>query len=59
MKDKIFCPTKYGMIICRYCNSHGYIYYPKRQVCPKCEGFGLIKKDQEGFDMESGRRKGP
>ncbi len=56
MRDKIFNPTKYGMVICKYCDSHGYIYYPKRQVCPKCGGFGLIKEEKEASEMDSERR---
>jgi len=44
---KIFDPNKYGMAICQYCTGNGYIYYPKRQCCPKCGGFGLIKKKDE------------
>jgi uncharacterized OB-fold protein len=54
MERKIFNPTQCGMVICKYCNSHGYIHYPKRQVCPKCGGFGLIKKEKEAVEMDSG-----
>jgi len=57
--EKIFNPAKYQMAICKYCNGHGYVYYPERRVCPKCEGFGLIKQEEEGFDMDSGRRHTP
>jgi uncharacterized OB-fold protein len=47
MDQKVFIPERYGMVICQYCNSAGYIQYPKRQCCPKCGGFGLIKKEAE------------
>jgi uncharacterized OB-fold protein len=47
MDKKIFNPEKYGMVICLCCNSHGYVQYPKRQCCPKCGGFGFIKKEWE------------
>ena len=50
MMKKIFNPFKYGMVICKYCNTQGYIHYPKRQVCPKCGGFGLIKEEKKGFE---------
>ena len=46
-KKKILKPEKYGMVVCKYCNGHGYIHYPKHQACPKCGGFGLIKKEPE------------
>ena len=45
MNNKIFSPEKYGMVICPCCNSHGYIQNPERQCCPKCGGFGFIKKE--------------
>ena len=52
MTKEIFNPFKYGMVNCKYCNTQGYIYYPKRQVCPKCGGFGLIKEEKEGFERD-------
>ena len=55
MRNKIFSPTKYGMVICKFCNSEGYIHYPKRQVCPKCGGFGFIREEKEAVEMDSGR----
>ncbi len=45
MNNRIFNPEKYGMAICPCCNSHGYIQNPERQCCPKCGGFGFIKKE--------------
>lgn len=47
MTKKIFDPEKYGMIICPCCSSKGYIQNPKRQCCPKCGGFGFVKKEAE------------
>lgn len=47
MAKKIFIPEKYGMTICPDCNSQGYIKYPKRQPCPRCGGFGFIKREIE------------
>jgi len=44
---KIINPEKYGMLICPCCNSNGFIQNPKRQSCPKCGGFGYIKKEAE------------
>jgi PHP family Zn ribbon phosphoesterase len=45
MNKKIFNPEKYGMAACQHCNSNEYIQNPKRQCCPKCGGFGFIKKE--------------
>jgi DnaJ-class molecular chaperone len=35
------------MVICISCNTQGYIQKSKRQLCPKCGGFGFIKKESE------------
>jgi uncharacterized OB-fold protein len=54
MNKKIFNPEKYGMAICSCCNSHGYIQNPERQCCPKCGGFGFIKKEaKEGKNIST------
>jgi uncharacterized OB-fold protein len=47
MNERVFNPGRYGMVICQYCRSAGYIHYPRRQCCPKCGGFGFIKKEAE------------
>jgi hypothetical protein len=47
MGEKILIAEKYGMVICSGCSSHGYIQNPKRQPCPKCGGFGFVKKKSE------------
>jgi len=47
IKNKNVDPEKYGMVVCPCCNSHGYIQNPSRQCCPKCGGFGFIKKEVE------------
>ena len=47
MNERVFEPRKYGMLICPCCNSIGYIEYPKRECCPRCGGFGFIKKEAE------------
>ena len=52
MNNKIFNHEKYGMVICPYCNSHGYIQNPERQCCPKCGGFGFIRKEGKTFDRK-------
>ncbi len=43
--DKTFDPEKYGMQLCPLCDGKGFIINPKRKCCPKCGGFGLIKKE--------------
>ena len=43
--NKSVNPEKYGMVVCSCCNSKGFIQNPQRQCCPKCGGFGFIKKE--------------
>jgi RecJ-like exonuclease len=45
MNKKIFNPEDYDMVICPCCDSHGYIQNPEHQCCPKCGGFGFVKKE--------------
>jgi uncharacterized OB-fold protein len=45
--NKSLNPEKYGMVVCPDCKSKGYVGYPKRQCCPRCGGFGFIKKEKE------------
>ena len=47
MNKKIFNPENYDMVICPCCNGKGYTQTPKRQCCPKCRGFGLVRKETE------------
>jgi uncharacterized OB-fold protein len=47
MAEKIFNPEKYGMVFCPCCNSHGYVQNPERQCCPKCGGFGSVKRSRK------------
>ena len=43
-----FDPEKYGMIICCVCQGHGFTENDGgRNVCLKCGGFGLIKKEED------------
>jgi hypothetical protein len=50
-----FDPEKYGMIICPGCNGHGFIEdYVGRNVCLKCGGFGLIKKEEDPGENDDG-----
>jgi uncharacterized OB-fold protein len=55
-RTKNFNPEKYGMVVCPDCKSNGYIRCPERQCCPKCGGFGFIKKE-EGCDNEVEREQ--
>jgi uncharacterized OB-fold protein len=55
IRNKSFNPEKYGMLVCPVCKSDGYVGYPKRQCCPKCGGFGFIKKEKETSDHEGQR----
>lgn len=49
--EKKFNPEKYGMEVCDCCNSQGYIFNPTRQCCPKCGGFGFVKKEEVQEDL--------
>jgi DnaJ-class molecular chaperone len=42
-----FNPEKYAMAVCPSCKGNGYILTPKRKPCPKCGGFGFVKKEPE------------
>ena len=44
-KEKSFNPQQYSMVFCPLCKGKGFIINPKRQCCPKCGGFGFIKKE--------------
>jgi DnaJ-class molecular chaperone len=46
IRNKSFNPEEYGMMVCPDCKSNGYIWNPERHSCPKCGGFGFIKKEQ-------------
>jgi len=52
IRNKSFNPEKYGMVVCPDCKSDGYVGYPERQCCPKCGGFGFVKKEEEAPDDE-------
>ena len=52
IRNKSLNPEKYGMVVCPNCKSKGYVGYPKRRCCPKCGGFGFIKKEKEASDNE-------
>ncbi len=55
MAGEVFNPTKYGMEFCDICNGDGYVhYYPERQTCPKCGGFGLLLKQRNGIPAKTG-----
>ena len=49
IRNKKVNPEKYGMVVCPVCKSKGYFQNPERQCCPKCGGFGFIKKESEIF----------
>ena len=55
IRNKTFNPEKYGMVVCPDCKSNGYVWNAERQSCPKCGGFGFIKKEKEGCNNEAER----
>jgi DnaJ-class molecular chaperone len=50
-KGKRFAPEKYGMIYCPDCAGSGKSNYGGKagSVCKVCEGFGLIRKQENDF----------
>ena len=46
MDKKIFA-NMYGMVVCPWCNSYGYMQNPERNRCPKCGGFGFVIREPE------------
>jgi PHP family Zn ribbon phosphoesterase len=55
IRNKSFNPEKYGMTVCPDCKSNGYILNPERHSCPKCGGFGFIKKEKGPCNNETER----
>jgi hypothetical protein len=49
--EKHFDPEKYGMLFCPVCNGDGKLLIDRDSfdVCMKCGGFGLIRKEMQGF----------
>jgi DnaJ-class molecular chaperone len=47
--DNHFDPEKYGMLFCIECDGNGKMPNDSEdlEVCPKCGGFGFIKKEKE------------
>jgi phage FluMu protein Com len=47
--DRTFDPEKYGMLFCFECNGNGKLLTDSGgiEVCPRCGGFGFIKKEEE------------
>ncbi len=45
---KVFDPQKIGMVVCPLCNGEGKLPedYDGTRVCPKCGGFGIVKKKE-------------
>jgi RecJ-like exonuclease len=45
--DNDFDPEKYGMLFCLECNGNGKLLSDSEdiEICPKCGGFGFIKKE--------------
>jgi rRNA maturation endonuclease Nob1 len=52
--DNMFNPEKYHMDFCHKCHGLGKTYNEDRSkdVCKVCGGFGLIKKQDSGFEGE-------
>ena len=47
--DDNFDPKRYGMLFCLECNGNGKLLTDSDdiQICPKCGGFGFVKKENE------------
>ena len=46
--DECFDPEKYGMLSCTECDGNGKLLneFEDIEVCPRCGGFGFIKKGE-------------
>jgi DnaJ-class molecular chaperone len=44
-----FDPERYGMLFCIECEGNGKLLSDSddTEICPKCGGFGFIKKEEE------------
>jgi PHP family Zn ribbon phosphoesterase len=49
MLNKALDPKKYGMVSCYECNGNGKLLNDPEnmEVCPRCGGFGFIKKEED------------
>jgi hypothetical protein len=49
-----FDPEKYGMLLCMECDGNGKLLSDSEDVavCPKCGGFGFIKKEEDPDGIE-------
>lgn len=47
--DESFNPEKYEMLSCIECNGNGKLFNEigDIEVCPRCGGFGFIKKEED------------
>jgi len=47
--DNDFDPERYGMLFCVECNGNGKLLNDSEgtEICPKCGGFGFIKKEKD------------
>jgi RecJ-like exonuclease len=47
--DESFNPEKYGMLSCFECDGNGKLLneFEDIEVCPRCGGFGFIKKEED------------
>jgi hypothetical protein len=47
--DDTFDPQKYGMLFCLKCDGNGKLLNDSEgiEICPKCGGFGFIKKEKD------------
>ncbi len=47
--DDPFDPEKYGMLFCIECKGNGKLLNDSEgyEICPKCGGFGFIRKEKE------------
>lgn len=52
-----FDPGKYGMLFCIECDGNGKLLGDSEdiEVCPKCGGFGFIKKEKETDQKTDGK----
>jgi hypothetical protein len=55
--DNDFDPEKYGMLFCLKCDGNGKLLSDSEdiEICPKCGGFGFIKKEKDPDKKENSK----
>jgi rRNA maturation endonuclease Nob1 len=55
--DNNFDPERYGMHFCFECSGNGKLFNDSEdiEICPKCGGFGFIKKETDSDKIKDSK----